>query len=528
MLTKLREQGKKIRDQESQIFFLRSSKLRQKLRIRCVKEKLEEYSKRGNMKSVCHLLSQADEKNLFKDKTVLKDYLNTIARNLHASRKGRRYMTSTKQFYQVLLMLGGPKVANFVALNMCGPEIHTIYRWRKESAIDMKLGIHHENFKILAETYNQFLVKCGIKGPVPVLLAEDETAIINKVDYNEKLDTLEGFCGIKGEQHQCLDEFVVQVGNGEDGYNNITTAFRDLKIANYARAIIVNPLLPNVPKLTLLVMPTCNRFDHKFVYHQWQKTTNLYQEHLESALGPVIGHSSDGDQRRRKLMLQLSTCSEGDRLQPVPREEGFYLTCRKENQEEGGYIIRELADQDYVHNLKKLVNPLDHASRQIRMGPFLVHICHIEKVYVRFSHDEHGLRLADVQRQDRQNFQSAQRLVFVQVQNCLQRILEGTEDMRADPGVKGTLVYLQVIHMYGNIFCGTTSLYDRLLDASTVAHFLAIWHNFIKSTPGLRQDANFISRQSYIDVELSCHMVFTLVCYMRDNFPSMKCHLELT
>lgn len=28
----------------------------------------------------------------------------------------------------------------------------------------------------------------------------------------------------------------------------------------------------------------------------------------------------------------------------------------------------QLMDQDYVHNIKKLVNPLDHATKSLRIG----------------------------------------------------------------------------------------------------------------------------------------------------------------
>lgn len=30
--------------------------------------------------------------------------------------------------------------------------------------------------------------------------------------------------------------------------------------------------------------------------------------------------------------------------------------------------LGELGDQDYIHNIKKLVNPLDHVSKQLRVG----------------------------------------------------------------------------------------------------------------------------------------------------------------
>ena len=101
---------------------------------------------------------------------------------------------------------------------------------------------------------------------VPVLAAEDESAFISKVIYSQEKDELLGFCGINGPNHQCLDHFTVKVGDGEKGYNNIFSAFRNNVIGNYAQAIILNPLLPNLLRLPILIMPTCNCFDTEFVY----------------------------------------------------------------------------------------------------------------------------------------------------------------------------------------------------------------------------------------------------------------------
>ena len=110
-------------------------------------------------------------------------------------------------------------------------------------------------------------------------------------------------------------------------------------------------------------MPTCNRFDHEFVFRQRQTVERLYEKELQDIVGPLIGHSSDGDSRRRKLnMLQLGTKNVGSRYRAVPMELGFVLSCRKV-ETENGYIIRDACDQDYIHNHKKLLNPLDHTSR---------------------------------------------------------------------------------------------------------------------------------------------------------------------
>ena len=73
----------------------------------------------------------------------------------------------------------------------------------------------------------------------------------------------------------------------------------------------------------------------------------FYEKELQDIVGPLIGHSSDGDSRRRKLMLQLGTNKVGSRYRAIPMELGFVLSCRK-IETENGYIIRDACDQDYI------------------------------------------------------------------------------------------------------------------------------------------------------------------------------------
>jgi hypothetical protein len=54
----------------------------------------------------------------------------------------------------------------------------------------------------------------------------------------------------------------------------------------------------------VFLQAVCNRFDADFVRSQWTHAAELWRTHLLHALGPLIGHASDGDARRRKLQLE--------------------------------------------------------------------------------------------------------------------------------------------------------------------------------------------------------------------------------
>ena len=51
---------------------------------------------------------------------MLLDTLETIAENLHVkSIRGNRYKASVREFYEVILILGGPRLANFASCKVC-------------------------------------------------------------------------------------------------------------------------------------------------------------------------------------------------------------------------------------------------------------------------------------------------------------------------------------------------------------------------------------------------------------------------
>ena len=528
MQRKLKTQKEKLDEKDSQLFFLQSKNLRLRIRKQTMKEKLAEFARRESMKAICHNLEKAAENGYLNDRNTLVGVLQTVSRNFHVEKNGRRYQSSFKLFLEVLLLWGGPRIATFVAINLWGPEIHSMYRWRKQHLVHLDGGLEESNFKVLGKLYSEAMRNLGIKH-VPVLAAEDETAILGQISYSESSDELLGFRGVSGADHKCLDSFTVVVGNGVQGYNTIVNAFNECKIAPFARAIILNALHPKLPRIPVLVMPTCNKFDHQFVFRQWQTVERLYEQELQEIVGPLIGNSSGGDSRRRKVMLQLATNNIGSRFRPVPRELGFVLSCRKVEME-NGYVIKDSCDQDYIHNHKKLLNPLDHASRVLMLGNFMVHMNHLQLVYEMFPIPEHGLGVNDIQRKDRQNWRSAQKLTFPKVRNCLQMLMEGrVEGYARNPTLLGTKIYLHVVWLYVEIFCSSVaSLRRRITYAATVTHFLAIWHNYIHRNERLSVKENFISRETYQDVLISCHFAVILICYMRDNFREQECCLELS
>ena len=108
--------------------------------------------------------------------------------------------------------------------------------------------------------------------------------------------------------HKCLFDKRIVIGDDENSYDRMVKAFQEHQVGGYARAILLNPLHPNLPRVVLWLTPTCNRFTHVDVEKQWTSILTEYKKELESVLGPLIGQSSDGDSRRAKLQMQNMLC----------------------------------------------------------------------------------------------------------------------------------------------------------------------------------------------------------------------------
>ena len=82
------------------------------------------------------------------------------------------------------MLWGFPRLATFVAMNICGPEVNYIYTWRNQHRLELEGGIQANNFKKLRDIYIEAIKKVNLS-TIPVLAAEDETAIMAQVTYNE-------------------------------------------------------------------------------------------------------------------------------------------------------------------------------------------------------------------------------------------------------------------------------------------------------------------------------------------------------
>ena len=95
---------------------------------------------------------------------------------------------------------------------------------------------------------------------------------------------------------------------------------------------------------------------------------------------------------------------------------------------------------------------------------------HIGLIYNKFTFDQHGIKLEDVNKTNRQNWASAQPLCQEKVRNCL-RLLRTSRDVHQERTLD-TKTYLEVFANYIDIFCSTRlNLQKRVVLATKVSFF---------------------------------------------------------
>ena len=84
----------------------------------------------------------------------------------------------------------------------------------------------------LSKIYGTLMEKHRI-AKIPVLTPEDETAIRKVVTFDQKRDTLIGFCGEKktdGTEHQCMKDITVVLRNDENTSDLMVSSFNKYDI----------------------------------------------------------------------------------------------------------------------------------------------------------------------------------------------------------------------------------------------------------------------------------------------------------
>lgn len=166
--------------------------------MRSLKEKLFELTERKDVFRFCKDVCEAHKQGKLRGKDAVWEFVKDIFHNLmHAKARGR-YSTSIKSLYEMIKLWRCPRLHSFISLNLDGTSISTTLRQVRKSLAYISRENEHI-FEAVRKVYASYKAKHGIDGPIPVLLAKDETIVKKYVRWVAKSDTLVGFCATKEE-----------------------------------------------------------------------------------------------------------------------------------------------------------------------------------------------------------------------------------------------------------------------------------------------------------------------------------------
>jgi hypothetical protein len=294
----------------------------------------------------------------------------------------------------------------------------------------------------------------------------------------------------------------------------VRAAFDQHKVATQGRAMLVVPLHPKLPCLVILWAPVCGAFSaDEYVLPQWRRVDELLIKHFAPIGLFQTGKASDGASTRRKPQNARMRSTVGVRYGlDYP---GFTMT---------GVAVRKacfdvlptcIDDQDHIHCGKKLLSPLDHPSRELMIGKYCAHLHAIRLVMSQFEFHEHGLWKTDCRRRGKNamDWSSAVRLVSDGPLRCLQAVVDSKRTIEAT----GLLWYLRLCREYVGMFQERSlSPDERVERAWYLITTLRCWRMWVVNESGLTLKRNFITRECFLDVILSCFSLILTLMAIRD------------
>jgi hypothetical protein len=379
-----------IRQMRHQLFLLSR-------RLACIKGRSVALRQRLEMAAGCGVggdvrvrkivdeLVEAQANDRLEGKGVLLEMLLDMVKNLNRRvNRGKRYSDTTRHFFSVLLLWGGPRVASFVELNMGGPRTETLRKTLRLPPMDFTC-INFETMDRVSLWMKDILVSLGIEpGSVGVEVQEDETGCAATGVFVHKTGSIENFCGPAGHQTCELNGHSIPLNRDNftapttKGYEEVCAAFRDNRLSSYARAMVIQLLLeaPGGISFPVLLSPTCNRFDAVFVAQQHQQIIALWPTTFLNRVGPLVTFASDGDSRRRHIAVDALVGHEGG-SRYILDAPSITMGPRQTVGADGAVQVTPSHSQDHIHNTKKGFNALMSTARSLTIGKYLVSNNHL-------------------------------------------------------------------------------------------------------------------------------------------------------
>ncbi|XP_044758739.1 uncharacterized protein LOC123316627 [Coccinella septempunctata] len=384
-----------------------------------------------------------------------------------------KYDEDFKKFCLYLFYAGGNLLYETLSSNLKDilPSLSTLYRFRSQNAVCTDEGIF--NFTGL----KQFLEQRDL--PKIVWISEDATRITDKIQYNSKTNKVMGFS--------------LPLVNGIPNSNayvatsaaSIKSYFENGSRAQYAYAIMAQPLSAQVPAFCLSVFATNNTFKSQDVVKRWE----MLRSEADKFGIRILGFSSDGDPKLLKAMKMQAHFVESPSL----------FNCFYMDVDANDFCLM----QDAVHIITKLKTRFLKKDINLPMGDFAANSDHLNEIIEKFSKGIHFLTKSDLSSEDKMNYESAYKMCQEPVLNLVKNGI-----LRSN----ATSMYLKIMsNLIISLINKETQLSERVFRIWYSIFFLRIWRAWIKNHAEYTLQNNFITLNAYTCIELNGHMLIKVI-----------------
>ena len=175
-----RDMRKELRLEKLNHWSVRARIVQLKVKRPTLKEVAKQSSFEHNLLKFCNNILNAHRTGAFGGQPALWDFIRDIAQNLNRDCRGHRYFENNKSFAQIIKIYEDKRTCDVFNLNYCGPNYSTVKRDCRKG-VQLVPSEHEEIFEVVADIYSRAKLAHGITGPIPIILAKDETKVRGRV-----------------------------------------------------------------------------------------------------------------------------------------------------------------------------------------------------------------------------------------------------------------------------------------------------------------------------------------------------------
>lgn len=428
--------------------------------------------------------------NVDKTHYFLERLRSTAEKNEVRKVNGYRYDTDIKHIATYLRLISGPLAYDTIQRNLecCLPALSSVNRYIRMSSCNIVEGVLRKHELLLYLTERNL--------PLDVILSEDETRIVGRVQYDSKTNQIVGFTLPLNKTTGLPTPFTYNARDAEEIMKHFSV---ENSISSYLTVMMAQPLAQNVPAFCLLAYGSDNKYTAADVCNRW--------DHIREELAALgiksWSNGSDSEPRFNSAMRQRSMLGQSGFL-PMK----WFSAAKTDSYD----------FQDPIHIATKSRNRFLRTNLNRKLMPFgrnnFISVSHLYFIIKYYRKDRHELSNSTLNPVDKQNFKSVEKMYNEKVLRLLTMCVQNS---------RATVQYLEMIRDIIDAFRDQTlAPEERVRKIWYRVFILRLWRRFILNHKSYHLKENFLTMNCYSCIELNAHSLIKIILHLREiNKPEL-------